>query len=126
MTRGARVAGASRRSVYGSALLTAPLQVRLDERVDVAVEHGLDVAGLEARALVLHELVRLQRVGADLVAERDVALLPRERDQLGVALLPLALGEARREDLHRARLVLRLRSLVLARHDDAGRKVRDP
>ena len=80
-----------------------------------------DVAGLVAGALVLHQLVRRERVGADLAAERDVALLARELLELGVALLALPLGEARREDLHRLRLVLGLRPLVLARHDDAGR-----
>ena len=41
-----------------------------------------DVAGLVAGALVLHQLVRLQRVGADLAAERDVALLARQRLEL--------------------------------------------
>src|SRR5205823_6378201 len=53
-------------------------QVRLDERIDVAVEHAVDVAGLLLGAQVLHQLVRLQDVIADLRTERDVALLAAE------------------------------------------------
>ena len=70
---------------------------------------------LVAGALVLDELVRRERVRADLTAERDVALLARERVELRLPLLALPFGEPRREDLHRARLVLGLRPLVL--HD---------
>ena len=43
-----------------------PPEVRLDESVDVAVEHAVHVADLEAAAQVLHHLVRLQHVGTDL------------------------------------------------------------
>ena len=66
-----------------------------------------------------------ERVGADLAAERDVALLARDLRELVGALLAHAFGQARGEDLHRACLVLGLRSLVLARHDDAGGQVGD-
>ena len=103
----------------------APLEVRLDERVEVAVEDRLHVAGLVACAFVLHELVRRERVRADLAAERDVALVAAERLHLLAPFLALPLGEPGREDLHRLGPVLQLRTFVLARHDDAGRQVRD-
>src|SRR5512140_887495 len=50
-------------------------QVRLDEHVDVAVEHPIDVADLLLGPVILHHLVRMQHVASDLAAERDVALL---------------------------------------------------
>ena len=48
----------SRRHHAARSRCAPPLEVRLDERVEVAVEHGLHVAGLVAGPLVLHELVR--------------------------------------------------------------------
>ena len=52
----------ARRRGSASALVAGapPLEERLDEAVEVAVEHRLHVAGLVPGALVLHELVRLQ------------------------------------------------------------------
>src|SRR5450759_4120942 len=69
----------------------APLEVRLDEAVEVAVEHGVDVAGLVAGALVLDQPVRRQRVRADLAAERDVAFVAGETFQLLRTVLALSL-----------------------------------
>jgi hypothetical protein len=42
--------------------------------VEVAVEHRAGIAGLDAGAQVLHHLVGLQHIGADLVAPADVGL----------------------------------------------------
>src|SRR5690554_5414559 len=78
--------------------LAAPVQVGLDERVDLAVEHGGHVARLVARPLVFDELVRRQRVRTDLAPERDLALFAAQRFQLPALLLTLACGQARRED----------------------------
>ncbi len=47
-------------------------QVSFDERVDRAVEHRRGVANLDAGAMVLDHLIRLQHVGSDLAAPRDV------------------------------------------------------
>src|SRR5689334_10529069 len=49
-------------------------QIRLDEPVDVAVEHTIHVADLLLGPMVLHELVRMQHVAADLAAEGDLFL----------------------------------------------------
>src|SRR3954465_13126793 len=68
-------------------------EVRLDERVEVAVEHAVDVAGLVLGAQILHELVRREYVAADLAAEADLLLLPLDGRELVLALLALEVGE---------------------------------
>src|SRR3954451_11867731 len=83
---------------------SAPLEERLDQAVEVPVEHRLHVAGLVPGAFVLHELVRLHRVRADLTPEVDAALLPRQLLELRALVLALLLGQARCQDLHRLRL----------------------
>src|SRR5689334_17445631 len=45
------------------------------ELVDVAVQHALRVRGLHAGAQVLHHLVGLQHIAADLPAPADLGLL---------------------------------------------------
>src|SRR5215831_482092 len=111
------------RGLRAAVVAAAPLEVRLDERVQLAVEDRLDIPGLVARSLVLHELIGRERVGADLAPERDVLLLARQRFELPLSFHPLPFGESRGQDLHRLGAVLDLRSFVLARHDDAGRKM---
>src|SRR6476620_4699467 len=117
--------GARRLPVRAVGAGATPVEEGLDQAVEVTVEDGLHVAGLEPGPLVLDELVRLHRVRADLAPEVDAALLPRELLELGALVLALLLGESGGKDLHRLRLVLQLRPLVLTRHDDAGGQVRD-
>ena len=62
-------------------------QVRAHEAVQVAVEHRLRVARLEVGAVVLHELVRVEDVRADLAAEADVLLRAALLGELRLALL---------------------------------------
>src|SRR5262245_40590497 len=49
-------------------------QIGLDEHVDVAVEHAIDVADLFLRAVILHQPIGRQHVAANLAAERDLLL----------------------------------------------------
>src|SRR5437016_1844628 len=98
-----RIEPGTGRGPSASLALAAPLQVRGDERTEVAVEHSLHVARLVAGAFVLHELVRGQGVRADLAAEGDVALLSRHHLHRLAPLVSLARREAGREDLHRLR-----------------------
>src|SRR6266851_3557888 len=49
-------------------------QVALDEDIDVAVEHAVDVADLLFRPVILGELIRVQHVAANLAAESDLLL----------------------------------------------------
>jgi hypothetical protein len=72
----------------GVALL---LQIRLDERIDVAVHHLLHVGDLELGAVVVDHRVRLEDVAADLAAERHVLLVGVERGlHRGLLLQPPA------------------------------------
>src|SRR3990172_11393323 len=99
--------------------------VGAEEGGEVAVKDGFGVAGLEAGAVVLHHLVGVEYVGADLVAPtgRDVLAL-EARLLLGLAL-HFELQEAGFEDLERQVLVAALGALVLTADGDAGRDVGD-
>src|SRR5262249_42180404 len=103
-----------------------PLEVRLHERIEVAVEHGVDVPGLVLGPQVLHHLVRLQDVAADLAAEADLLLVAPDLVQLGLAARPLDVGDLGLEHGHGPVAVLELAALDLARHDDPGRDVGEP
>ena len=84
------------------------------EVVEIAVQHGLDVAGLVPAAKVLYELVRRKHIRADLASPGDVAQGPRQGLELLSPLGALALCELGRKDLKGFRLVLMLAALVLA------------
>src|SRR6187551_2438709 len=56
----------------------AGAQPTVDKAVEIAVEDTLRVAGADAGPQVLHHLVRLQHVTADLAAEADFSLLAVE------------------------------------------------
>src|SRR5260370_18563077 len=58
-------------------------QFRLDEDVDLAVHHFLDVARLRAGAVIFHHLIRLENVGPNFIAPRDLTFL---------TILPVHLG----------------------------------
>src|SRR5436190_23618952 len=47
-------------------------QIRLDEDVDVAVEHAVDVAHLLLGPMILHELIWMENITANLAAEGDL------------------------------------------------------
>ena len=68
-------------------------QVRVHEAVEPAVEDGLRVPDLEVGSVILHQLVRVQHVGADLTPEADVLRRAALARELGLALLLLELGE---------------------------------
>ena len=100
-------------------------QVGAHEVVEVAVEHALGVAHLDAGAEVLDHRVRVQDVGADLRAEVDVLRLAPLRGDLLRRLRSSSSSELGAQHRHRGRLVGRLRALVLALDDDAARPVGD-
>src|SRR5215217_5816184 len=72
--------------------LRTPADAGLDELVDLAVEDGTGVAGLVLGPEVLDHLVRVQHVGAHLVAPRP-GVVAFERVHLGALLLPAPLQE---------------------------------
>src|SRR3989441_10768783 len=93
-------------------------------RSEIAVEHRLRVAGLDAGAQVLDARL-VEHVAADLVAPADVGLLLLELRLLGAALAKLGFVELRFQHRHRLGAVAVLRAVVLALHDDAAGQVRD-
>ena len=95
-------------------------QIRLDKPVKISVHHRVDVAGLVLRAQVLHELVGLHHVAADLAAPFDALLGTLDLVELLAFLLQLDLVELRLQHLHGLLAVLRLRAGYLALDDDAG------
>src|SRR5262249_8407957 len=101
------------------------VEVIADEVVEIAVENALGVTRLVAGAMVLDPLVGVQEVAADLRAPGDVLDLAALLGQLLRAFALLQLDQLRAQELHRHRLVLGLRALVLALHDDAGGDVGD-
>src|SRR5436309_793505 len=94
-----------------------------NERVEVAIHHTLNVTGLVAGTQVLHHLVRLKDVAANLIAEGDVAFLAVVFLQRRPLLVLLLLEEPGFQHLDRQFPVLVLTALALALHDDAGRRV---
>ncbi len=89
--------------------------------VEVAVEHRAGVGGLHAGAQVLHHLIGLQHIGADLVAPANVGLGGILGRGLRLAFLQFALIETRAQHVPGLRTVAVLRAVVLAEHHDAGR-----
>src|ERR1035437_1177565 len=98
----------------------------IDEAVEIAVEHALRVARAHAGAQVLHHLVGLEHVTANLAAPPYFALLAVKPFHLRALLVEFLFVEAGLEDVQRRGLVLDLRALVLADDDDATWDVREP
>ena len=86
---------------------------------------AVHVADLHLGAVVLHQLIGLQHVAADLAAEGDVLLGAADLIELGLLLFQLQVVEPGPQHLHGHVAVLVLRPLVLARDHDAGRQVGD-
>ena len=117
------------RSVADAAHAALPpnrFEVRLDELVEVAVHHPLHVADLQLGAVVVDHGVRLEDVGADLVAPGVVGLGGLDLGPRRLLLLQLPLVERGPQHLHRGRLVLALAPLLLAGDDEPGRDVGEP
>ncbi len=98
-------------------------QRRFRELIDVAVEHAGGVGGRDAGAQVLHHLIGLQHVGADLVAPADVGLGGLIGGGFFFALLQFELIELGAQHLPGLSAVAMLRAVVLAHHRDVGRDV---
>src|SRR5437016_4152130 len=98
----------------------------VDQLVEVALEHGRQPMEREPDAVIGDARLR-EVVGADplaALAGADLALAIRRDRRLPLFLR--ALEEPGLEDAHRLRPGLDLRALVLARHDETRRQVRDP
>ena len=67
----------------------SPLQVRIQESLNVAVEHAVEVANAVSRSGILYTLVRVEEVVSDLRSEADTGLALVFGRLLGFALLLL-------------------------------------
>src|SRR4029077_20692584 len=89
-------------------------QFRLNKHVDVAIHHGLHVAGLGAGAMVFHHLIWLKHVRANLISPRDLAFLAVLPLYLGAFLVFFELIKFCLQDFHRLLAVAALAALGLA------------
>src|SRR5512146_2774898 len=108
-----------------AAFVAAHQQVRAYERLQVAVQHSINIADFCLGAMVLYKAIRRQHIGADLRAEIDVELGVLDFLRGLAFLLQLVFIQLRAQDAHGALAVLVLRTLVLATDHDAGRQVGD-
>src|SRR5262245_8380188 len=99
-------------------------EISLNEIVDLAVEHVLDLRGFHAGANVLGERVRLHHVVANLVAPGDFALFIVELLDFGAAFLLFDAVELGFEQRHGHLIVLVLTALAAALGGDAGGEMR--
>src|SRR5690606_19349634 len=76
--------------------------------------------------MILDERVRLEDIGADLVAPGDVLLAAGEMPQLLLFFFAVVRPELGAENLHREVAVAMLRSLRLRADHDPGGNVGDP
>ena len=100
----------------------AGAQVRIDKQIDITIEHGTDVAGFDLGAQILDQLIRLQDIGADLVAPGVVAW--RTPHACSARRLDLKIIQACFQDAHRIGFVLVLRTLTLADYHNPGFQMR--
>src|ERR1039457_689663 len=98
---------------------------RLDEHIEVAVEHTLELMQRQVDAMIGHARLR-KVVGANLLA---AVATPNHRAagrlELRVALRLREIVKARAQHAHRLGTILDLRLLVLAGDHEPGREVRD-
>ena len=79
--------------IFGLVTGASPVKVGIDEGLQVAVEHTLDVPHLHVGAEVLGHLIRLEDVGADLATPSGFTLFAPDLVEVVEALLPGPLGE---------------------------------
>src|SRR5262249_50914999 len=110
----------SRLGQVGRALGELHAEVRLDEAIDLAIEHGARVADFVVGPQVLHDLVGLKHVRADLVAEADLSLFVVLLGVLGLAFLFLHADKLGLEECKGVGVVLMLRALAAGLRGDAA------
>jgi hypothetical protein len=100
-------------------------QVRPDERIDVPVQHPIDVADLKLRPVVFDHAVRLHHVRPDLAAKRNLQLGFVELVGMLLPFLHFLVVQLGAQHLHGQRSVLALAAFGLAGNYRVGGQVRD-
>src|SRR6266567_6263357 len=107
-----------------SLLLSAPRQqICPDERLQIAVDHAVNVADLQLGAVILDHAVRLQDVGTYLRSEFNVEFRVFNLLRGHPLLLHLEFIELRAQHAHGALAVFVLRTLILTTRDQTRRDV---
>src|SRR5690606_17092998 len=119
VSRGARLPSPTFGTEGGEARLFVHLDARVEDRLQGAVHHLVEVVGLVSRSVVgdpvLGEVVGADAFGAVHRADLAATLVGRG----GIPLLLLPGEQPRAQHAHTGLAVLQLRLLVLHRHDDA-------
>src|SRR5262245_39441634 len=108
---------------YG--LLGTNLKVGLDKRIQIAVQHPIHITDFNFGSVILDKSIRLEHIGPDLTAPRNVELTVLNRLGFGLLLLHFDFEQPRSQNLHADVFILMLRPLVLTLDDDARGKMRD-
>ena len=108
-------------------VLSPPItQIGLDEPLKVTVQNTLHISHFVVCSQVFDHLVGLEYIAPHLTTPGCLTLFAPNLIEVSLTLQSGTLGETRLEHRHGPRLVLELRSLVLALHDDPRGKVGDP
>src|SRR5690349_7726199 len=102
----------------------APAQVRIQEALDVAIQDALEIADVVAGSHILHPLIGMQEIIANLRSKTGLGFFLIFGRLLRFAFFFLESGETGAEHLDRRRAILVLATLVLALYDDVLRNVR--
>src|SRR4030095_7678390 len=101
-------------------------QFRLDERVDVALHHGLAIACFCSGSVIFYHLIRLKNVGANLAAPRDIAFLSILSVDFGALLILLDFVKLGFQHFYRQLPITSLAALCLTRDHDSARLMQNP
>src|SRR3990172_8887932 len=118
-------ASSAARSEARRLVANGSLLVGAEQWIQLPIEDGFGIAGLIAGAVVLHHLVRVEDVRADLVSPGGGDVPPLQARLFLRPLLQLPFQEPRLQHLERALLVAVLGALILAGDGEAAGDVRD-
>ena len=100
-----------------------PLEVGVDEGIQVTVHHRVHISRFMAGSVILHHGVGLEYVGTDLVAPADFLHLSTNAGKLLRVFLLLEHIQLRLQHLHGFVLILELGTFVLTLHHDSRRNM---
>src|SRR4051812_40635337 len=109
----------------GPAAESFPRQLGFHELIEIAVEYAAGIGCLHAGSQVLHHLIRLKDVRADLVTPADVGLGGVVGERRSLAPLQLLLVQTRTQHVPGLCAIAMLRAVILAEYHDAGWDMRE-
>ena len=104
--------------------LQSLFEAGLDETVQTAIKHSLSVTGFDASTQILDSTL-IEYIGTNLAAPAHIGFALFNDRRLRASLLHFEFVQLGLELIHRRCLVLVLRTVILALHDDVRRQMRD-